>query len=94
MLSCLSACATLPSPTPGQAARAAERWPGVTLAVLEAGRDRYVAKCSSCHSPRVPGRYPEDTWSGYLDRMGGRAKLTDEDRDLILKYVLAVRVPG
>ena len=70
------------------AARAAAAWPGTTVASLEEDRARYVAKCSSCHALRRPGRYSVERWTRYLDKMGDRAKLTPEDHAAILRYVV------
>jgi mono/diheme cytochrome c family protein len=83
-------CAAIPHATPEDAARAAALWSDATQASLEAGRSRYVARCSSCHSLRRPARYPAVRWERYLDKMGDRAKLTPDDHAAILRYLVTM----
>lgn len=86
----LAGCATIPHPTAADALRASARWPESSVPQLEADRSRYVAKCSGCHALKTPGRYREDQWVRYLERMGDRAKLNAEDHAAILRYVLTI----
>ncbi len=86
----IAGCASLPHPTPDDAARAAVTWPGATIASLEADRARYVAKCSSCHALPRPDRYPAERWSRWLDQMRERAKLTADDRESVLRYLVTL----
>ncbi len=86
----LTGCAAVPHATPEDAARAAGSWPGISVADLEAGRSRYVARCTSCHRARSPARYPPDRWGAHLDKMAERARLSPDDRDLILRYLVTL----
>jgi mono/diheme cytochrome c family protein len=56
------------------------------------GRDRFLAVCGRCHSPRFVLRRPygEDQWVKVIHRMNGHgAKVSPEDRSEILGYLLS-----
>ncbi len=94
-LTMLAACAgQLPRPTAPQARWAAQRWPGVTPDALEQNRSLYIAKCSGCHTLRLPSVYSEERWPQILDKMQSRAKITDAEKQQILEYVLSVKQGG
>jgi Dihaem cytochrome c len=84
-------CVGLVHPQEVQVAWAAERWPDVTLADLEEGREVYVAKCSSCHVLRRPDRHPPDAWPDLLDQMvlEQDVELTPAEHERILQYIEA-----
>jgi hypothetical protein len=86
-----AAWAALPRVSSEQAAKAAERWPGVTLEQLEDGRTLYVNKCAGCHNLRLPESRSAEAWPSILDRMQIKAKLTDDQKTHILQYILTVR---
>lgn len=89
----LGACAgQIPHPTPAQADLAAKRWPGINIARLEESRNLYVAKCSGCHGLRRPDDYRAEKWSEIMEEMKGLAKITDDEKDSILQYVLSVKM--
>ncbi|MFL5343565.1 MAG: hypothetical protein ACJ8AT_02170 [Hyalangium sp.] len=83
----------LPHPTAEVAARAARSQPDVTLESLEAGRDRYVQRCSGCHNLVVPTAKQPQEWPRLVGKMAERAKLTPEDRLLIERYLVALSSP-
>lgn len=56
---------------------------------LLAGRKLYVAHCSSCHNLHFPKEYEEAVWKQQLDEMQVRAKITDEEKQLIFQYLTA-----
>jgi len=70
------------------AARAAQRWPGTTLADLERGREVYVARCSHCHVPRLPEAYPAAAWPALVAKMSNQAKLAPEDEQEITRFLV------
>ena len=72
-------------------ARAAARWPGVTAEALSMGRDRFLAKCNACHAyPDLPA-IAEERWPAIVERMAKKSSLGAEERDAVLRYVLASR---
>jgi Cytochrome c len=54
---------------------------------LKKGRKLYVNNCASCHQLYMPNRYDEKQWIRNLDEMQTRAKITDNDKKLILDYL-------
>jgi cytochrome c5 len=85
----VAACAgQLPAPTQANAARAAERYPGATLADLQRGRGLYVDHCSGCHSLYAPSEHTAHDWPKLLGEMAKRAKLSDPDTTLVLEYLV------
>ncbi len=69
----------------------ADATPSAPLEELTAGRELYTHNCNSCHSLFLPDRFTPDAWQHNLDRMQPRARITDAEKALILKYLLAGR---
>jgi mono/diheme cytochrome c family protein len=76
------------------AAWAATRWPGTTAADLDAGYEIYRGRCAGCHHLPLPTAHGEEKWRRAMQEMAPKAKLTPEEHDLVLRYILAVRVRG
>ncbi len=79
----------VPHPTEAHLARARARWPDTTAASLERGRELYVARCSGCHPLHRPDSQPAGRWAEVLDQMAPRAKLSADERELVLRYLTA-----
>ena len=62
---------------------------GTTLHRLQEGRALYVAKCGSCHTLKVPSEYPPSVWRENLDEMQTRARITDDEKELMFEYLAA-----
>jgi mono/diheme cytochrome c family protein len=90
LLALLAGCASVPHPNAEDAVRAATDRPGTTVQGLEAGRSRYVAKCSGCHFLRAPAKYSVTHWQSTMVKMGDRARLEPADQDAILAYVTSI----
>lgn len=54
---------------------------------LKKGRQLYVSKCGSCHNLRLPEKFNREGWIGALEKMQPKAKITDEEKNLILDYL-------
>lgn len=54
---------------------------------LLAGRKLYIDHCSSCHNLHLPNEYSGEVWTMKIDEMQQRAKITEEEKLLILKYL-------
>jgi mono/diheme cytochrome c family protein len=54
---------------------------------LQAGRKLYVAHCSSCHNLYLPKRFSVDQWRKNVEEMQPKAKITDEQKQLIYQYL-------
>lgn len=61
--------------------------PEITLEQLQSARKLYAAKCSSCHNLHLPNEYTVMQWPKILDKMQPKAKITDEEKKLLLAYL-------
>jgi mono/diheme cytochrome c family protein len=86
----IAACSSaLPQPAPEHAGRAAERWPGTTVADLDRGRSLYVASCRGCHALKLPHEIPAEQWAHEVAEMREKqaVKLSDAEADAIVRYL-------
>ena len=51
------------------------------------GRSLYVSTCSNCHNLHLPKEYSANLWVVHLNNMQTRAKISLEEKALILKYI-------
>jgi len=58
-----------------------------TLSALQKGRAIYINKCSSCHTLYLPEKYSTSEWRFQTAKMAVKAKLTDHEEELILRYL-------
>lgn len=56
---------------------------------LQAGRTLYVNNCGSCHTLFLPQAYTATEWQRLTNSMQKRAKINNNQKALILKYVSA-----
>jgi mono/diheme cytochrome c family protein len=61
---------------------------------LMAGRKLYVGHCSGCHNLHFPQEYTAAQWDLQLDEMQVKAKITDQERELIQLYLTSQPSPG
>lgn len=86
----LGGCASmLPEVTADDARRAEGHWPGTTQAMLEQGRQKYIDRCGGCHSLHLPAAFTDAEWKRAVNEMQGRAKVSAEEKELILRYLQA-----
>lgn len=60
----------------------------MTQASLVESRVLYTARCSSCHNVVVPKEYPMDEWKKIMKKMAPKAKLNEEDKEKIWRYIV------
>lgn len=51
------------------------------------GRNLYVSKCTACHKAYEPELHTKDEWRKILDEMGSKAKLSNNEKAIILNYL-------
>lgn len=61
--------------------------PKATLEELAKGRKLYINNCASCHTLYPPERFDTIHWQKAIEKMAPKAKISNEDKALILKYV-------
>jgi len=84
----ITACAGRPLPVPTAAQAAAV---GSDLATVTAARSTYARSCSGCHALDHPADHDEKTWRDVMPDMAKKAKLTAQEAQDVLAYVLATR---
>ena len=55
---------------------------------LQAGRKLYVSRCSNCHNLHLPKEFTSEIWRKQVDLMQVRAGISDDEKNLILNYLL------
>jgi mono/diheme cytochrome c family protein len=59
---------------------------------LNEGHQLYTATaCVRCHGAESIYQYDNNEWIGIIDRMAGKARITDSQKDAISKYVFAIK---
>jgi len=56
------------------------------IAIAE-GKTLYENSCARCHKLFPTGKHDKAGWSGTLDRMAPKAKITDEQKTLVYNYL-------
>ncbi len=57
------------------------------MAMVDAGKIVYEAKCGKCHGLKDPEKYTQERWVGLVNWMAPRAKVMDEEKTQVLAYV-------
>jgi hypothetical protein len=60
----------------------------VNLEYLNQGRFLYIKTCSSCHTMHLPSEYTKMQWAVSINKMQKRAKITDEQKEMIFRYLI------
>ena len=90
------ACTATKPVVPGDAQLNAikSKYPGVTMDKLKEGYGIFTGPCTKCHKPKNLYKRSEEELPGIIDRMAKKAKINDEQKDAVLKYVLSVKSAG
>ena len=91
LLSLPAGCATAIEPSYGHVRWAQDRWPGTTLADLEAARETFLDTCTMCHLRRRPTLYEPDEWEHAILRMleGEDYEIDETDLAQVVLYLNA-----
>ena len=91
LIAVFAACTKLIAPTQPDADRAAQKFPGTTLADLQQGKLLYEQNCGKCHGLKKPASRSEEAWRKVMPPMARKAKIDAQKEEMILKYVLTMR---
>ncbi len=58
---------------------------------LNEGRRLYLNRCIQCHALPQVAKYDPERLTAIVAKMAGRANLSDEQHDAVLKYLLTMR---
>jgi mono/diheme cytochrome c family protein len=79
-------------PTEVQLIAAQTKFPQANMEDLKKGHDIYYSSCSSCHKAKTITKETAEEWPGILDNMAKKAKISDEQKDAVYKYITGVLV--
>lgn len=75
-----------------QLAAARTKFPNATEPEMKKGKEVYFGtSCTSCHGAKAITNVPAEEWPSIIDRMAIKAKITEEEKDAVLKYVTGVK---
>jgi hypothetical protein len=87
--------APVKDPNEALLAAAKTKFPNITGDVLTQGRGIYYGgACINCHAAKNISNWDESQWVGILDNMAIQAKLTANEKDVVWKFIIAVKLAG
>lgn len=70
---------------------AQKTWPNATIEELKEGHSIYRNECTQCHKNFEITKFSEKKWRKEIDHMAPKAKLTPEQKDKLIKFILSYR---
>ncbi len=64
---------------------------GLSAAALDQAGRLYLAKCARCHRLYDPAAYGEAEWRAWMARMSRKARLKQDQEELLSRYLDALR---
>ena len=83
-----------PAPVQADADRGKTTWSECSLENLTQAHTLYMNKCGTCHNLKALSSQDEAGWKNIVPPMAKKAKLTAEEQELVLHYVLTMRNSG
>jgi mono/diheme cytochrome c family protein len=74
-------------PTSAQLTQLKQTNPAMDTSLVVKGYDVFARSCHKCHGLKNPGKFTLDEWNKILPVMDKRAKLTQDEKDLLFTYV-------
>ncbi|HXU28774.1 MAG TPA: hypothetical protein VN698_16210 [Bacteroidia bacterium] len=68
------------------------KFPDATMDALKKGHDIYYGTCTNCHGAKRITNFSEEELPGIIDNMARKAKISAEEKDAVLKYVMGVKL--
>lgn len=69
-----------------------QQYPDATMEKLQEGHLLYTeSACVKCHEAKNIYVYNEVSWKNIIDDMAIKARISDEEKDAVFKYVLAIK---
>lgn len=84
--------ATTTNPTEAQLAAVKAKEPSATMEDLKKGHDIFYGACTNCHGAKDITGFSEDHLRKTVDQMAPKAHLSDEEKQAVWKYALAVNL--
>lgn len=69
------------------------KYPDATIDALKKGYDVYYGDaCTRCHGAKKITNFGEDELPSIIENMARKAKISAEEKDAVLKYVMGVKL--
>jgi cytochrome c5 len=68
------------------------KYPDATIDALKKGQDIYYGTCTNCHGAKKITNFSEEELPEIIDNMARKAKISAEEKDAVLKYVIGVKL--
>ena len=65
--------------------------PAADPVAIAAGHEVYDGKCGQCHKLFEISQFTEEEWGKIIPSMARKARLTDDEHDKLVTYILAKR---
>jgi len=79
------------TPTNEEVSVAQKHWPDANIQSMNAGYTILTTKCEKCHGPKNITKFSENDLKKVLDKMAVKAKLSDQEKESVTRYILAER---
>lgn len=79
------------SPSEKELSVAQRLWPNTSAEELKEGNSIYKNQCTECHKNFTITKFSEKKWKHEIDDMSPKAKLTDEQKLKLTKFILSFR---
>ena len=87
-----NAAAAKRTPTENDLKVVQAKFPETTLETLNKGHGIFFGACTKCHNPKNIKKRSEKQWSKILTVMAPKAKINNEEKDAVFRYVMSVKL--
>jgi hypothetical protein len=78
-------------PSAEQLQAAMKRWSNANATELKEGHQLFYGECKECHKPYKIAEFSEKKWLHEIDDMSPKAKLTDQQKEKLTRFILSMR---
>jgi len=68
------------------------KFPDATMETLKQGHSLYCGVCTNCHGAKKITNFSEEELPRIIENMARKAKISAEEKDAVLKYVMGVKL--
>lgn len=81
-------------PTEKDVSAGSHKYPDLQLAQLNQGYTILQTQCTRCHKMYKPGDFAQSDWDMIIPNMAKKARLTDEEKDKLERYIVSKKLNG
>ncbi|HVA98852.1 MAG TPA: hypothetical protein VNG53_08155 [Bacteroidia bacterium] len=79
------------APSAADLQRGKQQYSDLTSDALQQGYDTFTTKCGKCHRLKVPKNFTVDKWNTIFPKMAVKAKLSDQEKQNTLRYIMTMQ---